>query len=433
MLLLVPVLARAADSPAPPYGERWKGDTGEAIGGAIVVGTSALVVGGSAIHAIDVNSGIEVWSLERNGGVLVTPAVGTAGGRTLLVYVERSPGGATGSGGTGEASPSPGATTPADVVAIDLEDRSERWRERLDAGISAGVTVAGDSVVLVSADGTLSTLSLEDGSTRWTDDRVGASDAAPTVSGEIVYAAGRVGTGASRVSAFDLLTGERLWSRTPSSGATSTSVVTVDDGLAVVAGSDRLVHALDATTGEERWSALMVNIPSPVAIPLVSDGSVYMTDYAGGIYRFDAESGERIWDHQLNSVAVRSSLVRSGEALIMGTNDGRLISLDSDDGHLRSDLATGSGLLGAIAIHEDLLIVPKGGTEPGLIAFGNDPEGTLLDVASPTEVDLSALFTRFALAAALVMALIALSRVAGRRRRGPISDPPNPTRSEVAT
>lgn len=391
------------------------------------MGTSAIVVGESAVHAIDLASGTEVWSLARNGGVLVRPAVGSAAGRSVLVYVERSPG-----SDADTASPSP-ATAPADVVAIDLEDRSERWRQRLDAGIAAGVTIAGDSVVLVDGGGTLSVLSLQDGSTRWSDDRVGVSDAAPTVMDGVVFVAGRVGTAASRVSALDLDTGDRLWSRTPSGGATSTSVVTVDDGLVVFAGSDRLVQALDVETGEQVWDALMVNVPSPVAVPLVADGAVFMSDYAGGVYRFDARTGDRMWDQQLNSLAVRSSLIPSGGALVMGTNDGRLVAFDRDDGHLRMDLATGAGLLGAITVADDLLVVPKGGTEPRLIAFAGDPDGALLDVVSPTTADPVALLTRFALAAVIVLLGITLLRAATartrrvRRRRSPPPAPTTPT------
>ena len=79
----------------------------------------------------------------------------------------------------------------------------------------------------------------------------------------------------------------------------------------------------------------------------------------------------------------------------------------------------GNGLLRSLALAPQVVVGVRGGAEPGLVGFAHDPDGTLVSLVSPTELDLPKLFLAF-LAAAVPLALLAI--LAGRwlrARMGP--------------
>lgn len=401
---LVGGVARA-DAPTPPYREAWRAVTDGASSGATVWDGVAYVTTEDAVLGFDVASGDRVASYPR-GGALLRPAIGTVDGRDLLVYLD--------GGSTTEATPSPSSSGPVEVVAIDLADGSEPWRTAFEAGVPGGLTVVGDTAYLVDGDGALSALSLRDGSTTWAVRGVGSSDAPPLVVADAVFASGAP-DGTSRILAVDAATGERRWRQEPQYGIAATSALAASlDALAYVS-SDRVAHLLDAATGEVRWERLLVNLPSPVAAPVVAEDAVIATDYAGGVYRLDLATGDRIWDHQLNVLAVRSSPVLVDGAVVLGTDDGRVVALDGGTGRLVADVRLGDGVVGGIATAGDLLLAPVAGSAPALVALATDPAGRLLDVVSPTVADPVAMVGRFALVAAVLLGAAALGARRSRR------------------
>ena len=131
----------------------------------------------------------------------------------------------------------------------------------------------------------------------------------------------------------------------------------------------------------------------------------------------DRSTGADVWDHQLNALTVRSGPVLAGDAVVLGTNDGRVVALDASNGHLIADVRIGSGVVGALATDGDLLLAPVGGPDAALVALARDPDGALLDVASPTVADPVAIVSRFAVAALVLLAAAAVGgRLAPRRR-----------------
>ena len=79
-----------ADGPPPPYRVAWTlpAPAGDALSGAVVAGDLAVSVGEEAVYGIDVASGVVKWQIPRAGGPLSVPAIGVAGGRRILVYLE---------------------------------------------------------------------------------------------------------------------------------------------------------------------------------------------------------------------------------------------------------------------------------------------------------------------------------------------------------
>lgn len=421
MLVIAAPLA-SAHAPIPPYRVAWEVDLPTAVSAPATAGTTAIVVGRDAVLGIDEIAGEIAWSVPRAGGALLRPAVGYVEGAAIVVYVESSEVDAT-------PSPSPGAASPADLVAIDLETRAERWRVAFDAGLPGGVLAWGANAYVVDGTGALTAISLDDGSTTWEQPSVGAGEA-PAVGFEdaIYVAGGGAATGTARISAFDAATGERIWAKSPEAATSSTSGLAVSADVVAYAGNDRLLHVLERADGTERWTALLGNLPSPATAPVVDGDAVFVVDFAGTVGRFDLATGERAWSFPLNDLVVRSSPLPVEGAIVVGTNGGRLVALDRETGRLIADLETGEGLLGAIAVPEEVLVVPKGGADPRLLGVVTDTAAEPLDVPSPVEPDLLGLLGRFVVAALAALVIIGvpprLARLLRRSRRElAVSDP----------
>ena len=399
-----------ADAPAPPYRQAWTLRAPEgALSRAVIVASVAITVGERAVYGVDVTTGRQVWQLIRNGGPLSMPAVGTAGGEQILVFLDES------------------QALGTSMVGVDLSSMRERWRVPLGASARSGVTVDGANAYAADADGTVYAVSLEAGTLLWTAETIGRVEGALAAADGNVYVVARdPNQQRVQVVALDPQTGDPRWDFSPRVGAATASVPAAGGGLVVVGAADRLVHALGADGGSERWSSLALSLFSPVAGAALDGGTMAIADASGGVYRLDVSNGREVWDHQLNELIVRSSPVFAGTSVLIGLNDGRLVALDAGTGHLVWQNRPTPGLIGAISLSSEAVVAVKGGRTPGLVAFVHDPEGSLTDVPSPTEVDLAQLFGNFAVAfAACVVGLYAPFRFLRRRSTGPDGDESN--------
>jgi outer membrane protein assembly factor BamB len=392
-----------ADAPAPPYQQAWTFRAPEgALSGAVIVGSVAITVGERAVYGVDVATGLLQWQLIRNGGPLSMPAVGTAGGEQILVFLDQS------------------EALGTSMVGVDLSSMRERWRVPLRAPARSGVTVDGANAYAADADGTVYAVSLQTGTLLWTAETIGRVEGALAAADGNVYVVARdPDQQRVQVVALDPQTGDQRWDFSPRVGATTASVPAAGGGLVVIGAADRLVHALGADGGSERWTSLALSLFSPVSGAALDGGTMAIADASGGVYRLDASSGRELWDHQLNELIVRSSPVFAGTSVLIGLNDGRLVALNAGTGHLVWQSRPTPGLIGAISLSPGAVVAVKGGSAPGLVAFVHDPGGSLTDVPSPTEVDLGQLFGNFAVAfAACVVGLYAPFRFLRRRSSG---------------
>ncbi|HEX6230217.1 MAG TPA: PQQ-binding-like beta-propeller repeat protein [Actinomycetota bacterium] len=418
----------AADGgPAPPYRVRWTlpAPDGTSLSGAAIVGSTAVTVGREAVYGVDLASGEVVWEVERDEGPLSVPAVGEADGRIVLLYLEGPPAGATPSPTptpTPTPTPSPGSEEPADVgsslVALDIEDRAERWRADLGAVARSGVTVDAGTAYVSDQAGVVHAVGL-DGVERWTAQVGGRADLPLATGDGHVYAVSRdPDERRVAITALAVEDGERLWRVSPQIGSTAVSAPAAVDGGVVVGTADRLVRKLGADDGEERWNSLALSLFSPVSSPATGGGAVLVADIGGGLYLLDPGDGSRRWGFQFNELILRSSPVRSGGVALVGLNDGRLGAVDLETGRLVWRGGPTPGLVGTIAVSGDAVVAVKGGPEAGLIAFEHDPAATLVDAPSPTELALGTTLARASLAALAVFVVAYGLGLLGRRRFG---------------
>jgi hypothetical protein len=123
----------------------------------------------------------------------------------------------------------------------------------------------------------------------------------------------------------------------------------------------------------------------------------------------------------LNAVAVRSVPVLVGDWLLVTTDDGELVAIDTRSHELvaRTAGAGPRGHLGPMAVAAERVVAVKGGHHPGLVAFEHDPGVALLSIPSPTVVSVGAMVANFAVAALPALLLLGLAGRWLRRRLGP--------------
>ena len=324
------------------------------------------------------------------------PAVGRVKQRDVLVYTE---------GRRDDASA---------IVAVDPADRHELWREPLKAVSRTGVTIDGDLVAVGDREGRLYAYDLATGKPEsWSPKTIGggAIAVAPASAGGDVFVVAQNGsTGEVKVSAVDSTTGGQRWEFSPRLAAGTGSGVLVRNGRAYFGlGNEQRVHALTADDGVEVWATRTRSSFSPLASPAYADGRLYMTSTSAGdaaLYSLDAADGGRNWDFQFQDASILSSPVVVGNIVYVGLDDGRVAGIDVGRGVEVWEDHTGPGQIGPLAVSGDELIASKRGRGGGLIAFGPNPGGRLLDIQSPSDLRLGHVLIDYAIALAAVLVVV---------------------------
>lgn len=428
----------SSDAAQPPYVASWHLDV--PLGGpnaafglsqAVVDGSSVIAVSADSIVAADLATGRALWSVDRGYGPSVSPAIAETSRRRILIYTEGfgdSPPDSTAtpspaSTSSPSSSPSPGSGSDAGsfdshVAAIDLETREAVWDAPvpLDEVSRTGVTVDGDTAFLGDNTGTVYAIDVATGAIRWTADAGGfLTNALAVSSGSVVATVQGNRSTRAHVVAFDEADGSTAWDDEISGDALFASSPAISGTSIVVGFSDRTVRAFDASDGAERWSTLLNRPMFFAGAPAFTPDAVVVADALGQVYRLDVDTGERVWDFAVNEPVTKSPVVVAGATVLVATSAGRLVAIDLESGLLVWQSEEG-GLLRNLALTPDTVVGVRGGLDPGLVGFSHDPDGTLVSVVSPTELDLPKLLGNFfAAAIPLVLLLFLVGRWLGPR------------------
>lgn len=421
--------------PAPPYQEAWHFDVEQVkqrgASAPVIAGDVVIVVGPESVYGIDLATGAPEWGVPRAQGSPVAGAVVDTGERELFVYTE--------GGGLPDpaASPSPEATgDDADqerstVVAIDVATQEKVWStDKVLEGVAEASPVAQERTVIVGDDaGVLVALDAATGKPVWDEpvDVGGKVLRPPAVAGGRVVLSYQRGEEAHpTVAAYDLESGEQMWSVAPPVAAANplTTVPTIADDAVVFGAGDRAVYALELADGTQRWSATVGFQPFGfITAPAAEGGDVFIGDNAGGVHRLAMATGEVAWSFALNSGVSFSAPVLTEDAVVVGLVDGRLAAIDRDDG-LQLWEADAGDELGPIALSPEVLVVTRTGDGSGAVAYEHDPDTATTAIVSPSELRGSALVLRWLGAAAIVglVLFVPLRMVASRIAPSPVAD-----------
>lgn len=423
----------------PPYEQSWQlavplegpaSDFG--LSQPVVDGSSVIAVGSTEIFAADLATGRKLWSADRDYGPPVPPAIAVTAKRRILVYTEGfgdSPPGtsvAPSASATGSSSPSPSGSDVGlfdfHAAAIDLDTQQPVWDApvQLEAVSRTGVTVDGDTAFFGDNIGNVYAVAVATGELRWTADSGGFLTTSVAVAdGLVIVTVQGNSSTRPRIVAFDGSDGSRAWDDEIQGGAIFASSPAIADGRVVAGFSDQTVRAFDLADGVERWSTRLNGPLFFTGAPVLTPDAVVVVDTFGQVYRLDPATGDRVWDYAVNEAVTRSPGVVAGGNVLVATSTGRLAAIDLESGMLVWQSEQGRGLLRSLALTPQAVVGIRGGAEPGLVVFAEDPGGTLVSLASPTELDLPGLLLAF-LAAGVPVALVSI--LAGRwllARMGP--------------
>ena len=146
-----------------------------------------------------------------------------------------------------------------------------------------------------------------------------------------VFAAGHKGD----VEAWDLETGKTLWSvrtKAPLSGGTGAG-----QGLVVVGSSEGEVIGLSEKDGTQLWR-VRVN-GEVLSAPTVSPKAVLLRTVDGKLRALTTDTGREIWQYEQNtprlSLRGTASPVVSGDTVVCGFDNGKVVALSVTDGSLQ--------------------------------------------------------------------------------------------------
>jgi outer membrane protein assembly factor BamB len=292
----------AMSLPASIEGQSWPGLHGDASGTGIAGGELTLPLA-------------TAWITHVGGPTNLSSPV-YAGGRVFVAHAEDG-------------------DTAAALVAFEAASGDELWRVATPGDVKGTPAVAGEWVVVVTADGTVLAVNAATGSERW---RTQLGDAAvrfdlssPTIVDDVVY------VGGSTVSAaLALDDGSAYWQVQPASSdwlATIYSAPAVDDERVVVAVYSGL-HVLDRSSGATRWSRATGRSETHRSAALAG-GVLYAAGDTFGSQRLralDIDTGAELWSASATVGNANSAPGVTASAVVIGTSHGVVQAFDRQDG-----------------------------------------------------------------------------------------------------
>ena len=148
------------------------------------------------------------------------------------------------------------------------------------------------------------------------------------------------------VYAVDMETGRELWRHSLGEEPQARRIPIVDR-TAYIGAWDGYLYAIDIDNGERIWrsatddrgrASLPDQVPFVTVVPIVTDEAVYFTDWAGNLFAVDRANGQQIWRFDPDAadsrhVGSRSFMALVGDVLYYSTlEDQHLYGVDRQSG-----------------------------------------------------------------------------------------------------
>jgi outer membrane protein assembly factor BamB len=217
-----------------------------------------------------------------------------------------------------------GATTvqpaiAADVVfiaeddaleALSLETGEVVWRQPFDAGLAVPPTIAGDRLILATADGDLIARRAVDGVELWRRHLSRAATSRPSFTASRLF----VATTDKQIVALDLNTGDVVWNR-PLNGA-GHDILANDDRI-FFGSQDRYFYCLNAKDGEIEWH--WPTGADAIGLPVADDRTVYFVSLDNVLRGLNRSSGVQRWKSPLSFRPIAGPLKWSETLVVAGS------------------------------------------------------------------------------------------------------------------
>lgn len=262
------------------------------------------------------------------------------------------------------------ATGFAQVVALDAASGRIVWRQAVSGPMRGAPTVRGGRVFAVSVDNQTFCLAADDGAVLWTHAGITETTGllagnSPAVDGNMVV----VPYSSGEVFALRVDTGVPVWQdslvtvrRTENVGALMDirGRPAVDRGRIYAISNGDMLVCLDQRTGRRLWEKEIGGVQSP----WVAGDYLYILTNANEAVALEAKSGRIVWVTQMQSWKdpedktgriLWAGPVLASDRLILGSSDGKLVSLSPYTGEMLGWEAAPTGISIAPVIAHDTL------------------------------------------------------------------------------
>ncbi|MEK7323030.1 MAG: outer membrane protein assembly factor BamB [Pseudomonadota bacterium] len=253
-------------------------------------------------------------------------------------------------------------TRQAEVLALSQKDGAPVWRTSVSSEVLAPPAAGEDMVVIRAGDGKIAALNLHDGVQRWVVERPVPSltlrgIGAAVITDGVVYA----GFANGKLLALSLRDGAVQWETVvaqPQGRSELERMVDVDarplplDDTVYAAAYHGRVTAVSRSNGRVLWPR-EVSTYTDLAY---DNDNIYVCDEEGRLWALDRRSGSALWkQEQLHYRAVSAPVV-FGDYLVVADVEGYLHWLARSDGHLAGRYhISDRGVVGTPLVADDLL------------------------------------------------------------------------------
>ena len=177
-------------------------------------------------------------------------------------------------------------------------------------------------VVFGGCDSMLYVIHLEDG----TEVRSIEVEAPIAASVAVADGIGYVGNMDRAVMAFQLLTGEQVWSYQPK-GFPYFSSPAINEDSVYIGGRDKGLHAIDRLSGKQRWRfSSRGRIDSS---PVITEDKVVFGSMDGKLYMLAIDSGKEIASYEIGESISSTPAILKGK-IIVGCEDGKVYAFQTE-------------------------------------------------------------------------------------------------------
>jgi outer membrane protein assembly factor BamB len=221
-------------------------------------------------------------------------------------------------------------STDGTLHAVDIGTGKQAWSTSIGASAHGSPAIA-DGLLIVGADDGAHAFKVADKTAAWANATVGTVRGAPAIVGhEAVFASDQ-----ATATALDTRTGSVLWSRPL--GAMDGTSVAAGAGSAIFGLQDGIAVALALADGTEQWR-VNTGTGARLGTPTIADGRVYVAalDGAGAgsrqIIALDLPTGRVLWRFASpGDKPAYAPAVADGRAIVEG-EDGSVTALDQASG-----------------------------------------------------------------------------------------------------
>jgi len=362
---------------------------GRVVAPPVVAGGRIYTMDGSnRITAMDANSGDKIWDYK----VALEEREKTRVGRVGVVERVRDPLSFFDGSGTDKESVG-GGVAVADgklfissglgvVSALDAESGEEIWRRNTRVPMHSAPTAAGGRVFAVSDDNELFAFNANTGEVIWTYQGIVESARmltapSPAVVGDTVIS----GFASGELIAFRVQNGGVLWQDALSSSGLLTPLASLNDiasgpviadGYVIASAQSGVTSAFDLRTGQRVWS----QPAGSLGFPLVAGDFVYSATTDGQVVCMSKLDGSIVWIQQLQShknlkkkktrIAWAGPIL-VGERLMVMSSQGKAVTISPYDGSIISEFKVGEDVFVSPIIANETVYVMTDSAK--LIAF----------------------------------------------------------------